>query len=66
MAAFGGATTNVTAGGLSSDGLSVCAHLVAPGSRRLFARPGPQRPPAAWPPAPSPRPSRPARCPPPA
>ncbi|WP_372405310.1 carboxylesterase/lipase family protein [Streptomyces luteireticuli] len=37
-AAFGGDPANVTAGGLSSGGLSVCAHLVAPGSRGLFAR----------------------------
>lgn len=37
-AAFGGNPANVTAGGLSAGGLSVCAHLTAPGSRGLFAR----------------------------
>ncbi|MFI1172476.1 carboxylesterase/lipase family protein [Streptomyces melanogenes] len=37
-AAFGGDPARVTAAGQSSGGLSVCGHLVAPGSRGLFAR----------------------------
>ncbi|GAA0588339.1 carboxylesterase family protein [Streptomyces crystallinus] len=37
-AAFGGDPGKVTAAGQSSGGLSVCDHLVAPGSRGLFAR----------------------------
>jgi carboxylesterase type B len=38
IAAFGGAPDQVTIGGESAGGLSVCVHLVAPGSRGLFAR----------------------------
>ncbi|WP_371649544.1 MULTISPECIES: carboxylesterase/lipase family protein [unclassified Streptomyces] len=37
-AAFGGDPAQVTAAGQSSGGLSVCGHLVSPGSRGLFAR----------------------------
>jgi len=36
IAAFGGDTDNVTIGGESAGGWSMCAHLVAPGSRGLF------------------------------
>ena len=38
IAAFGGNPSRVTIGGESAGGWSVCAHLVAPGSRRLFSR----------------------------
>jgi carboxylesterase type B len=38
IAAFGGAPDRVTIGGESAGGLSVCIHLVAPGSRGLFSR----------------------------
>ncbi len=36
VAAFGGDPARVTIGGESAGGYSVCAHLVAPGSRGLF------------------------------
>jgi carboxylesterase type B len=38
IAAFGGAPDRVTIGGESAGGLSVCIHLVAPGSRGLFSQ----------------------------
>ncbi|GAQ55288.1 para-nitrobenzyl esterase [Streptomyces acidiscabies] len=38
IAAFGGNPGEVTIGGESAGGWSVCGHLVAPGSRGLFAR----------------------------
>jgi para-nitrobenzyl esterase len=38
IAAFGGDPLRVTIGGESAGGWSVCAHLVSPRSRRLFAR----------------------------
>ncbi|WP_246562139.1 carboxylesterase/lipase family protein [Streptomyces roseirectus] len=38
IAAFGGNPGAVTIGGESAGGWSVCGHLVAPGSRGLFAR----------------------------
>lgn len=38
IAAFGGSPSAVTLGGDSAGGWSVCGHLVAPGSRGLFAR----------------------------
>jgi len=38
IAAFGGNPREVTIGGESAGGWSVCGHLVAPGSRGLFAR----------------------------
>jgi carboxylesterase type B len=38
ITAFGGDPSRVTIGGESAGGWSVCAHLVSPRSRRLFAR----------------------------
>ncbi len=38
IAAFGGDPARVTVGGQSAGGWSVCAHLVAPNSHRLFAQ----------------------------
>ena len=38
IAAFGGDPDNVTIGGESAGGWSVCTHMVAPGSRGLFSK----------------------------